>query len=268
LKKPGASTERGTPDALDKQGIFWYANQMSAGRFFSPPESSDIPYPTRLLYLPGDISRLEKIGTLKKYPKNTVLIEPGQVSRFCYAIKKGCVIGYEYSDSGEERVYDVQMMGSLMLEATLFMRGGKGMPSPVFFKTVKNSELIQIDKQDLLRAMQEDTRLTLDIIESISNKFFSAMDQLRELKCHDAEWRLCNLLVIFSDNYGVPHEEKKMLITEKISQQILSNLLGINRISVTRIMQKLKGMGLVEQINGYYCIPDMEKMKRHLAFLK
>jgi CRP/FNR family transcriptional regulator len=217
--------------------------------------------------MPGDISRFEMIGTLKKVPKNTVIIKPGETSRFCYMIKKGCVIGYEYSDSGEERVYDVQMAGSLMLEATLFMNGGRGVPSPVFFKAVKNSELIQIEKQELIRAMQEDPRLTLDIIESIANKFFSAMDQLRELKCHDAEWRLCNLLLIFADHYGVPHENKKILITEKISQQIMSNLLGINRISVTRIMQKLKGMGLVEQINDYYCIPDMEKMKHHLDFL-
>jgi CRP/FNR family transcriptional regulator len=252
--------------ALDHSPFSCYHATMSNGSFASPA-SSAITYPTRLLYLPGDISRLEKIGTLKKYPKNTIIVEPGTISKFCYVVKKGCVIGYEYSDSGDERVYDVQMMGSLMLEATLFMRGGKGVPSPVFFKAVKNSELIRIEKQDLLRAMQEDPRLTLDIIESISNKFFSAMDQLRELKCHDAEWRLCNLLLIFSDNYGAPHDDSKILITEKISQQILSNLLGINRISVTRIMQKLKGMGLVEQINGYYCIPDREKMKRHLEFL-
>ncbi|GHV79350.1 hypothetical protein AGMMS49944_11410 [Spirochaetia bacterium] len=224
-------------------------------------------YPTRFLYLPQGTSRFEKIGTLQKYPKDTVIIEPGEIPQCCYAVKKGCIIGYEYNEGGDERVYDVQMMGSLMLEALLFMNGGRGIPSPVYFKAVKNSELIRIEKHALIREMQEDPRLTLDIIESISNKFFSAMDQLRELKCHDTEWRLCNLLRMFSDCYGVPHDTKKIIIAEKISQQTLSNLLGVNRISITRIMKKLRDMGLVEQINGYYCITDIDKLKRHLDFL-
>jgi CRP/FNR family transcriptional regulator len=217
--------------------------------------------------LPDGISRFEKIGTFKKYPKNTIIIEPGEIPKCCYAIKKGCVIGYEYSDGGDERVYDVMMAGSLMLDAILFMNGGRGVPSPIYFKTVKNSELIQIEKQTIIREMQEDPRLTVEIIGSVANKFFSTMEQLRELKCHDAEWRLCNMLLIFSDSYGEPHDNKKILIAEKISQQILSNLLGVNRISITRLMKKLKDMGLVEQINGYYCITDIDKMKRHLDFL-
>jgi CRP/FNR family transcriptional regulator len=221
-------------------------------------------YPSRLLYLPQKIGSFEKIGSLMKVPKNTVIIEPGVVPPYCYAVKKGCVIGYEYNSGGDERVYNVMMTGSLIMEANLFLNA----LCPIYFRTVKNSELIRIEKHILLHEMAKDQRLTLDIIESISDKFFSAMDQVRELKCHDTTWMLCNLLLIFSDRYGVHYDnDKRIIIKEKISQQILSNLLGVNRITITRIIKKLKDIGLIEQINGCYCITDTEKMKQHLDYL-
>jgi CRP/FNR family transcriptional regulator len=198
-----------------------------------------------------------------KVPKDTVLIEPGNIPKSCYAVKKGCFVGYEYNSGGDERVYNVLMTGSIILEANMFM----GVPSPVYIRAIKNSELIRIEKQTLLHEMTEDPRLTLAIIESISGKFLSAMDQIRELKCHDATWMLCNLLLVFSDRYGVPCDNKKIIIKEKISQQILSNLLGVNRITITRIIKTLKDLGLIEQINGYYCVTDTDKMKQHLDFL-
>ena len=43
----------------------------------------------------------------------------------------------------------------------------------------------------------------------------------------------------------------------------MSNLLGINRITTVRGIKKLKDMGLLEQINGLYCIRDIERLKRH-----
>ncbi|MDR1905065.1 MAG: Crp/Fnr family transcriptional regulator [Treponema sp.] len=220
-------------------------------------------YPTRLLFFPYKINTFEKIGSLVKVPKDTVIIEPGDIPQCCYAVKKGCVVGYEYNYGGDERVYNVQMMGSLILDANMFMN----IPSPVYFKAVKYSELIKIEKQTLLHEMAEEPRLALDIIESISNKFLAAMDMVREVKCHNTTWMLCNLLLLFSDRYGAPYDSKKIIIKEKISQQILAGLLGVNRITITRIIKKLKALGLIEQINSYYCITDIDKMKQHLDFL-
>lgn len=45
-------------------------------------------YPTRLLYLPQGTERLEKLGALKHFQKNYVIIEPDEVPRYCYIVKK------------------------------------------------------------------------------------------------------------------------------------------------------------------------------------
>jgi CRP/FNR family transcriptional regulator len=173
------------------------------------------------------------------------------------------VIGFEYSAAGDERIYDIMLPGSLMLEACLILNKS----SPVYFKTIKPTELICIDRHTLLEQMSADFSLVMNIIESISCKFFAAMEQFRETQCHDANWRLCNLLLMYADRYGIPHDGK-IMIREKVSQQTLSDILGINRITVNRLIKNLQDMDLVLQINGYYCLHDMEKLRRHLEYLE
>ncbi len=222
-------------------------------------EMSYSDYPSRLLFLPNGISRLEKLGRSKFYPKNQIVVAQGSLVNHCYIVKKGRVIASEITSSGEERVYNFMEEGSLLMEANMLFNK----PSPITFKTTMASELVCISKEVLLKAIATDQQLTLDILESISNKFLAAMDQIRQECYHNVEWKICNLLLIFAERYGVLFEGKT-LITEKVSQQMLSNLLGINRITTVRTMKELKQLELIEQVEGYYCIQDIEKLKQHM----
>ena len=113
-----------------------------------------------------------------------------------------------------------------------------------------------------MNAVMSEPEIAMDIIQSLSTKFIAAMDQIRNMTYRSSEWRICDLLLIYADFYGVEYDGK-ILIQEKISQQIMSNLLGINRITTVRGIKNLKNMGLIEQINGLYCIRDVERLRRH-----
>ena len=213
-------------------------------------------YPTRLLYLQRGTERLEKLGFLKRFPKNFVIIEPDEVPRYCYIVKKGRVITFEFTPAGEERVYNFMEAGSILLESNTLME----VPAQVFFRTTMQTDLVCIERNKLVQAMKDDFQLTMDVISAISDKFLSSMDQIRQDCCHNAKWKFCNLLLIFADRFGEDYDGK-VLINEKVSQQMLSNLLGINRITAVRIVKELKLLHLIEQINGFYCIRDIEKLK-------
>jgi CRP/FNR family transcriptional regulator len=110
--------------------------------------------------------------------------------------------------------------------------------------------------------MMADPQLMMDVIESLSYKFFASMDQIRQSCIYNATWKVCNLLLIFAEKFGVAREGK-VLINEKISQQMLSNLLGINRITVVRIIKDLKNEDLLEQVDGLYCIQNIERLNTY-----
>ena len=217
---------------------------------------------SRLLYLPRGISRLERLGEKRTFQKNHILVQAGSRTNYCYIVKSGRVIAYEYTMSGEERIYNFNERNSLLLEANVIF----DWDSPVGFKTTMKSELVCIDRETLLHAISQDPEISMDIMQSLATKFMSSMEQIRHTSFHSAAWKICDLLLTFAKSYGVPYDGK-VLIHEKISQQLLSNLLGINRVTAVRAIKELKDMSLIEQINGYYCIRDISKLERHQAKL-
>ena len=45
---------------------------------------------------------------------------------------------------------------------------------------------------------------------------------------------------------------------------VVANLLGVNRITMVRAIKELREMGLIEQVNGFYCIRDKERMQKFM----
>ena len=217
---------------------------------------------SRILHLPRGIVRLEKLGTKRTLEKNEILIRRGEKVACCYVLLSGKIVAHEYTAEGEERVYHIHEASSVLLEeAALF-----GWECEVEFKVIRKSEVVVIPRTALLAAIKEDPEISLDLMQSLSMKFMASMQQIRYINYFNAEWRICDLLLVYADFYGVEYDGK-ILIREKISQQIISNLLGINRITTVRAIKNLKDMGLVEQINGLYCIRSLDMLRRHQARL-
>ncbi|MDO4545116.1 MAG: Crp/Fnr family transcriptional regulator [Bacillota bacterium] len=224
-------------------------------------EDPDFLY--HLLYLPRGIARLESLGTVKHVPANQELNKLDEIPECCYIVKSGRVICYEFTYEGEQRVYNFMEPNSLLMEECLLF----DKPCPVLFKTAVDSELVCIDKCDLKRAFKRDIDVVMDVCESLATKFLSSMEQIRNVRQKNAEWKICKLLQIFGEQYGADYDGK-VLIQEKISQQTLADMLGMNRVTVTRKFKELKDLSLLEQINGYYCIRSMEQLQDHMDHIE
>lgn len=217
-----------------------------------------VNYVSRLATMPKSLSKLEQLGKKKKYPKNYHLVEVNDKVRYCYIVKNGRVAGYDFLPNGEERIYFINEQNSILLETNVLY----DIPAAVSFRTMMPTTVILLDKETLTQAMHDDYQIAMDIMEFIAMKFNGAMDRVRHANYHNAEWKVCDLFLQFAKHYGVIYDEK-ILIQEKISQQLISNLLGINRVTAVRAIKRLKDMGLIETINGYYCIRSIDSLKQH-----
>lgn len=226
-----------------------------------PKEEEESFY--HLLYLPRGIERLEQLGEVEHIPAGQEMNKLGEIPQCCYLVKSGRVICYEFTYNGEQRIYNFMEPNSLFLEECLLF----DKPCPILFKTAVPSELVRIDKCDLKRAFKHDIDIVMDVCESLATKFLSSMDLIRFRKQQSAAWKICKLLQIFIEHYGVAYDGK-VLIQEKISQQMVADLLGMNRVTVTRKFKELKDIGLLEQINGYYCIRSSCQLQEHMDFIQ
>ena len=170
------------------------------------------------------------------------------------------MVALEYTASNEERYYNFNEEGTLLMEANALLFKA----NPVNFVAVTDTRLIRIPAEKLRQVLDEDNELCREVMISLAYKFLTAMDQVREGSQCNVNWKVCNLLLTFADRYGVPYDGK-ILIKEKISQQVLANLLGVNRITMVRAVKELREQGLLDQVNGFYCIRDREKMKAYMS---
>ena len=204
------------------------------------------------------ISRLERLGQIVSFPKKHTILEAGEYTKYCYVIKKGRVLTYESYANGEERIYHFHEKNSLFLESNLLFQK----PAAVSFRAATMVELIRIDRNTLMHALREDSQLALDLIESAYNKFESSMDQVRHMRNYSINWKLCDMFLSFADYYGIMYDGK-VFIKEKISQQLMSSMLGVNRITIVRGIKELKELGLLGHSNGFYFIYDVEALKEY-----
>lgn len=218
-------------------------------------------YPAHLIITDSAAEHFESLGTMIKLPKDTVIYKAGEIPDYCYLIKKGLVKTFEYTDSGDERIYSLVDEGSLLLELSAILRE----PLPMSFATVTPAVVIRIPAKILAEACATRPEIMTDLLVSVNEKFVSVLEQLRESTSQSAEWKVCNLLLVFAGRFGADYDGKVM-IREKLSQQMMADLLRVSRITVVRAIKALKDMGLVEQVNGYYCIRSMEKLKQHMRY--
>lgn len=222
-----------------------------------------MPDQYHILRISRNPERLEKLGETHFYPKGHIFDFREQCPDAIYFIKKGRVLAYEDSYDGDHRIYNIMRSGSLFLEEyVLFPR-----PCPILFQAVADSELIKIDRCVLMRAFKSDIDIVLDILESVCSKFSSSMEAQRIGIKQDAEWKLCRMIISSFENYGKPYKNG-MILTEKISHQMMADLLGLNRVTVSRKYKKLRDLGLITQENGSICMPDIDAFLEYMDGLE
>ncbi len=205
-----------------------------------------------------DYSMWEQLGENIFFPANHVFVEAEQQVNYCYFVKKGRVAAFHIYPNGEERIFELHDAGQLFLENSLLFQAH----SLVSYKTTCATELIRISKCRMKKAIKENPSFALDVMNQTSLKYHSSMDRLRNTTTQNVPWKICDFFLTFAERYGVPYKGK-ILIQEKISQQFISNYIGINRITVVRIVKELKTLGLIEKIGKFYYVCDVNGLKEY-----
>lgn len=209
------------------------------------------------------VERFRQVGTQMEVPKNFMLFEAGDVPNCCYYIEEGRVAAFEYTASGGEHVFTVNGAGAMILVPSMVITHELSLN----FRTITSSRLICIERDALNHMILEEPDMAADFIYSLSSRLIHTIEQFRQRGNYSVPWRVCNYLLFLADQSGIDYDGKTM-IQEKISQQEIANMLQANRVTVARAIKDLKDLGLMEYINGFYCIRSIDKIKKHMNYLE
>ncbi|MBR2028322.1 MAG: Crp/Fnr family transcriptional regulator [Oscillospiraceae bacterium] len=199
-----------------------------------------------------DVEKLMSLGTTVFVKKDTVFMKAEEPSEYCYIVKEGKVVSTETFSNGKTRNGLIMTEGSMIGEPFVLL----GEKCPTNFLAMEDCQLVRINRDTLINYLNDNPHYYKIIVDSISKKLLSTMNEVRQMAGCNVTWRICNLLLVFAHHYGV-NFNGKICINTNISQQDIAHLLYVNRITVVRVFKRMQSEGLIERIGKMYYITDM-----------
>ncbi|UTW66065.1 Crp/Fnr family transcriptional regulator [bacterium SCSIO 12643] len=175
------------------------------------------------LLTPDEINIIADHTNLKTFPKGTILLEEGDISKECYSVIQGCVREY-YIVDGIEKTTAFFTEGQ---PVNSFTSGINGTAAKHYLECVEESILTVSDQQLEQEMCQRIPRLELIIRQEVERNNGLLQDQLAAYITSSPEQRFIKLL-----------EEKPGLIG-RVPQHQIASYLGVTPESLSRIKKRV-----------------------------
>ena len=179
---------------------------------------------------------LARRGEIRRYRKNTLLIEEGDHGDTLYLILAGRLRSYASGDKGREITYGVYGPGEYLGEMSLDVG-----PRSANVITLEASTCAVITRTTLQRHIAEQPQFAFELIAKVIRRARAATLNAKQLALNDVYGRLVLLL----NSLAVAQADGTVVIGEKLTQQEMANRLGCSREMVSRLLKDLVAGGYV-----------------------
>jgi len=182
-----------------------------------------------------DIQKLIEMGCpVRKYPKDSIVYEPGTQPKNVFFVKTGEVRMVTVNDDGKEFIQGIFKTGQYFGEPALLV----DKPYLAFTIVSKPSEIVTVSKKNFINLIKTDAEYSMSLIKVLSNRLFYKSMMLEELANEKAEHRLLTIInYLFNDN---PNGESL-----SVTRQDLADLTGLRVETVIREVKNLADKNLI-----------------------
>lgn len=179
-------------------------------------------------------------AVIKTFPKNTIVIQEGEQADSVYVILSGKVKVYLSDESGKEIDLAIQGPGEYFGEMVL----DEG-PRSASVMTLEPSTFSTIGKSVLKDFLARNPPIAMGVIQGLVKRLRAADAIIGNLALLDVYGRVARTLLSLASE-----ENGKLVITQKLTQQDMANMVGASREMINRIMRDLKSGGYIKTERG------------------
>ena len=177
----------------------------------------------------------------KRYTKKEMIFLPGDIGDKVYLLKSGVVKISKYSESGKEIILAMVNPGEIFGEMALIDKS----PREHVAEAIMDSYVCIVDRDQLMRYLQKNPEMSLQITKIIGLKFKRLGQKVEELVFRNVYQRLAALLLHLHDTYGYD-KNGKMYIYVKLTHYDIASMIGSTRETTTATLNDFKREGLIE----------------------
>ncbi len=204
----------------------------------------------------GGRTRQQRPSTVA-YAKGQEVFAPGTGGGLVYIVRSGCVRLYKTLPDG--RSINLGLLGP----NTIFAQEDAydGIATGAHADALVDSTLSIVETNDLAELIADSPDLASAVVAGMTRRLTELQTLVEHLLVRDTSVRLVTTLLSLSHRFGRPTADGMVAITLPLTHQGLANMIGSNRVTVTRKLLELQEDGIVRSLGRNAIAVDPDKLR-------
>lgn len=201
----------------------------------------------------------ELAGEKKTYPAGAVIYMQGDPAPAICLIRRGRVRMFYIGDSGKEITFQIIGEGQLIGESAFLSHASR----ETTILAVTEVEMVSCKIEDLMPFMQENKELNALILTQLTENYRNLCSQLKRLTLYDSTQRVASYLLDHT-----AEAQKGLGIVDgtlPYTHEELAVCLNLNRVTVTRILNRFEKEGLVSLRQKKIKVLDRKRLEGYIC---
>ena len=178
----------------------------------------------------SDLDTLAGVAREVTAERGEIIVSQGSEGESLYVVVSGQIRVYLSDEAGKEIILGLEGPGAIFGEISVL----DGRPRSASVAAMKRTELLKIDGQEFLQLLQTNARLALTVITAFAGMIRKLTDATQGLALQSAYRRLVARL-----QERAVEENGQTVIPERLTHQLLADMIGCSREMVSRIRSDL-----------------------------
>ena len=193
-----------------------------------------VPFFTQLSERELDVVR--SLATERSYAKNAVVLTEGEMGDSLYIIQSGKVKVVIGDEEGREIILKILGPGAFFGEMSMIDKE----PRSASVTTIEPATMLVLTHAAFERCVEQAPRIAKVVMQILANRVREADRKIGTLALMDVYGRVASTLLELAVN-----TDGKLVVSERLSQQDLANMVGASREMVNRILKDLTERGFI-----------------------
>ena len=181
------------------------------------------------------LAEIEQHSSVKSCKKNVIVINQDDETYTLYIILSGSVKVFVSGEDGREVVLNRQTAGDYFGDLAMLDK----QPRVASVMTTEPSKFMIISREDFLTCLAKNPEIAINLIKPMTSRIRMLARNVSSLALLDVYGRVARVLLEQAQRQG------DVLVTGKLTQQEIADMIGASRAMVSRILKDLKAGGYI-----------------------
>ncbi len=200
------------------------------------------------------IERIAKIGYVKNFDKDSVILMEDEDGSAMFFIIEGKVKISRISTDGKEVILSVLGKSEFFGEMSIL----DGLSRSATVIALEPSKVFIIHRNEFLELLTKHPEISIPLLQELTSRLRTADMKIKSLSLKDAEGKVATVILQLADTQGKVRGGI-VEIDEMPLQQDLANMAGTSRETISRTLHAFAKKGVIEMEGSKLRILDYEK---------